>query len=192
MLKKFNSWNNKYDLWSLFSDFFFLFGILFLGWSPVLLVLWFIIDTLVMLIFTWILFHKESNDWTKTIGFGIIAFVIVSFLLAFYNLIMGHIEDIDMGHLVNTDPSQILNSYIFPFALCSMGLNHYAEFERSLYKMKVGTYKSGFIKRFFMRYILMFGLVLTIVLSFIYFNIGIIIGLIGIKAVLRTMNRKFT
>lgn len=190
MVEKFKSWNEKYDLWSLFSDFFFLFGILFLDWSPILLILWFIIDTLVMLGFVWILFHKENNDWIKTFGFGFLAFGIVCFLIAFYNGIIGHITDLETEHMVRSDPSHILNLYILPFALCVMGLNHYAEFQRSLYKMKNGTYKSGFIKRFFMRYLLVCGLVVIIVFSFVYFNIGIIIALIGIKAVLRSMNKK--
>ena len=143
-----------------------------------------------MLIFTWILFHKESNNWIYTIGFSTIALVVVTTLIAIYNVIMFYIEDIEMDHIVNADPTQILNPIILPFALCSMGLNHYAGYARSLDKMKNGTYQSGFIKRFFMRHILILGLVLVIVFSYIYFNIGIIIALIGVKAVLRTMNKK--
>lgn len=70
-LKKLNA---KYDIWPLFSDFFFVVGVLAFDWSPVLLILWFMIDTCTMLIFSNVLIHKdEKGDWVDTAMFIIIS-----------------------------------------------------------------------------------------------------------------------
>jgi hypothetical protein len=189
MVTLLKTWNDKYDFWSFFSDFIFVFGVFILGWNPVLLILLYIIDLLVMLLFTIILFHIESKDWVKTIGFLFLSFMVVSFSIAFYSIIEGMVESLELE--INTDPSQIINSYILPIILVSSGLNHYAAFSESLQKMKEGTYKSTFIKHFFLKYVFIKVLIVFTVFGQFFFNTAIVIALIGIKVILRVWNKKY-
>ncbi|PCJ23751.1 MAG: hypothetical protein COA97_11050 [Flavobacteriales bacterium] len=189
MLSLLKTWNNKYDLWSFFSDFIFVFGVLVLGWNPVLLILLYIIDLLVMLLFTIILFHIESKDIVKTIGFLFLSFVVVSCSVAFYIVVQGMVESLELA--INTNPSQIINSYVLPIILVSSGLNHYAAFSESLQKRKEGTYKSTFIKHFFLKYVFLMVLILFTVFGQLFFNAAIVIALIGIKVFLRIWNKKY-
>lgn len=191
MLALLKTWNTKYDLWSFFSDFIFVFGVLVLGWSPVLLILLYIIDTAVMLLFTFILFHKENKDWIKTIGFLIFSPMLLGFMAAFYWTIMQFIEELELEESINADPSQIINSYILPIILVSSGLNHFAAYGESLQKMKDGTYKSTFIKHFFLRYVFIMALIVFIVFGQYFLNASIVLALIGIKVFLRIWNKKY-
>lgn len=189
MLSILKTWNNKYDLWSLFSDFIFVFGVFILGWNPALLILLYIIDLLVMLLFTIVLFHIESKDLVKTFGFLFLSFVVISFLLAFYAVIEGMVESLELD--INTNPAQIINSYILPIILVSSGLNHYADFSESLQKMKDGTYKSTFIKHFFLKYVFLMALIVFVVIGQYFFSASIVLALIGIKVFLRIWNKKY-
>ena len=191
MLTFLKTWNNKYDLWSFFSDFIFVFGVLVLGWSPILLILLLIIDTAVMLIFVNILFHLENKDWIKTIGFIIISPLFLGILAGLYDTLMDFIEDLGIDNLINADPSQVINSYILPMILVSSGLNHYAEFDRSLHKMKEGTYQSTFIKHFFLKYLFIMSIILVLAFGYYYFNATIVIALIAGKTLLRMWNKKY-
>lgn len=191
MLNQIKIWNEKYDLFSFFSDFIFVFGVLVLGWSPVLLILLFIIDTAVMLLFTVILFHKESKDIIKSIGFVIISPMFIGLLFVLYMTIMDFVEEIEMDKIINTDPTQIINSYILPIILVSSTLNHYAAYGQSLQKMKEGTYSSTFIKHFFLRLVFIMAMMLIMVFCYIYLNAAIVVSLIIIKALLRLWNKKY-
>jgi hypothetical protein len=191
MLAILKIWNDKYDIWSFFSDFIFVFGVLVLGWSPILLILLLIIDTAVMLLFVNILFHLENKDWIKTIGFIIFSPMFLGILVGLYSTLMKFIEDVDLDEVINADPSQIINSYILPIILVSSGLNHYAEFDRSLHKMKEGTYNSTFIKHFFLKYIFIMVIILALAIGYFYFNATIVIVLIIGKTLLRMWNKKF-
>jgi hypothetical protein len=191
MIEFLKKWNSKYDLWSFFSDFIFVFGVLILDWSPVLLILLLIIDTSVMLLFVNILFHKENKDWIKTIGFIILSPLFLGLLAGLYDTLMRFIEDIHLEEIIIADPSQIFNSYILPIVLVSSGLNHYAEFDKSLHKMKNGTYNSSFIKHFFLKYIFVMVIILALAVGYYYFNATIVIVLIIGKTFLRMWNEKF-
>jgi len=149
LFKKIQEWNTKYDIWSFISDFFFLFGVVFLNWSPILLLLWFMLDTIVMMFFTYLLFHKENKGWIKTVGFAMIPVVVIITFGGLYDSLMKHIEDIEMDHLINADPFQIINFVVLPIALSASALNHASAYQISVQKMQQGTYTSSFIKHFF-------------------------------------------
>ncbi|MDG1475721.1 MAG: hypothetical protein P8Q14_01105, partial [Vicingaceae bacterium] len=151
MIDLLKQWNDKHDIWSLFSDFIFVFGVLVLDWNPVFLILLFIIDTIVMLVFANILFYKEYFDFVKSIGFLLISFTMTSFLIAIYFIVCDNAED----HNIPSVKSLSEISYILPFILISSGLNHYTTYSNSIQKMKEGTYSSEFIKHVFLRYIFM-------------------------------------
>lgn len=191
MLDLLKTWNTKYDLWSFFSDFIFVFGVLVLDWSPILLILLLIIDTAVMLLFVNILFHLENKDWIKTIGFIIISPLFLGILVGLYATLMEFIEDLNLDEVINADPTQVINSYILPIILVSSGLNHYFEFSGSLLKMKEGSYKSTFIKHFFLKYIFIMAIILALAVGYIYFNATIVLALIVGKTLLRMWNKKY-
>jgi len=184
------SWNSKYDIWSLFSDFFFIIGVFLFDWNPVLLILWFMVDSSAMIFFGIILFKKEGNDWVTTIGFSISSFLIICMLAGLYSGVESFIEDLNMEDMIKTDPSQILNPVILPIVLCCSILNHHSHYIEELIRMNNGTYNSTYIKHFYLRYILISALILFIIFFFVYFEIGIVIALIGIKALLRIFNKK--
>lgn len=186
-----NRWNDRYDLWSLFSDFIFVFGVLVLGWSPILLFLLLIIDTAVMLLFVNILFHLENKDWIKTIGFIFISPIFLGILVGLYDTVMRFIEKVNLDDIINADPSQIINSYILPIVLVSSVLNHYAEFDRSIEKMKKGTYRSSLIKHFFLKYIFIMVIILVLAIGYFYFNAMIVLTLIIGKSLLRLWKKKY-
>ena len=188
--KKLTEWNAKFDIWSFFSDFFFLFGVLFLGWNPVLLILWFMIDTGVMLFFVTILFHQERKDWMDTVFFIFISPLFIGILVAFYIGIQDFIIDLKMEEIVNADPTQLFNSVLLPLILSFSALNHYSEYQEDRKRMLNGTYKSGFLKHFFLRYFLLVFLIIFMVFSFEYFQMGILILLFIAKAILRVFNKK--
>jgi len=192
MFELLKNWNNKYDLWSFFSDFIFVFGVLILDWSPVLLILLLIIDTAVMLLFVNILLHIENKDWIKTFGFFFFfSPLILGLLVGLYATLMDFIEKIHLDDVIIADPSQVINSYILPIILVSSGLNHYAEFDRSLHKIKEGTYKSTFIKHFFLKYIFIMAIILVLAVGYYYFNATIVLALIIGKTFLRMWNKKY-
>ena len=139
MLEKLKHWNNKYDIWSFFTDFMFVFGVLVFDWSPVLLILLLIIDITVMLLFVNILIYLEVRDFLKTFIFLTISPFFVAPVVAMYLTLPKFLVDIHMDKVINADPAQIINSYILPFILVSSALNHYAAFSRSLERIKKGT-----------------------------------------------------
>jgi len=185
------NWNDKYDLWSFLTDFMFVFGVLFLDWSPVLLILLLMIDTSVMIIFANILFYFETKDPIKTFAF----FISIPFFLippiGMYAALMEFIEDLYLQDTINADPFQILNSYILPFILVSSGLNHYASFDRSLLKLKKGTYKGQFIKLFFLRIVFIMSVMLVLAFGYYFFNATIVLALIAGKSLLRIWNKGY-
>ena len=185
-----NKWNQKFDIWSFFSDFFFLFGVLFLGWNPVLLILWLMIDTAVMLFFVTILFHQERKDWMETIFFIFMSPIFLGILAALYIGLQDFIIDLNMEKIVNADPTQLFNSILLPIILSFSALNHYSEYKEDRNRMLNGTYKSSFIKHFFLRYVILIILITVMVFFFVYFQIGILLLLLVAKAVLRIFNKK--
>ena len=190
IVEKLKEWNAKFDIWSLFSDFFFLFGVFFLGWNPVLLIVWFMIDTSSMLFFAIILFHKERKSWIDTIGFLIISPMFVFFQGALYNSVIKFIKDVGLEDQINADPTQLINPILFPLIISFSILNHYASYSLELRRFENGTYNGAFIKHFFLRYILTFAIVLFMIAFLVYFELGLIVALIGVKAILRVFNKK--
>jgi len=185
-----NKWNQKFDIWSFFSDFFFLFGVLFLGWNPVLLILWFMIDTAVMLFFVTILFHLERKDWIDTVFFVLISPMFIGMLVALYIGVQDFILELEMENVVNADPTQLFNSLLLPLILSFSALNHYSEYKEERKRRLNGTYRSSFIKHFFLRYVLLVSLITLMVFFFIYFQMGIVLLLFLAKAVLRVFNKR--
>jgi len=191
LIDKLKAWNVKYDIWSFSSDFFFILGVLLFNWNPVLLILWFMVDTSTMIFFGIILFRKEGNDWVGTVGFIITSFIVVGLLACLYMGVEKFIIELKMEELINSDPSQIINPIVLPIVLSCSILSHHAQYVQELKRMKEGTYTGAYLKHFFLRYILISALIVFIVFFFVYFQIGIIIALIGVKAFLRFFNKKF-
>ncbi len=191
IVKIIRAWNTKYDIFSIISDFIFVFGVLVLDWSPILLFFLLIVDTSLMLFFVNILFFLEYKDPIRSIGFLITSGFLFAFLFIIYYSIMDFIEEVELENYIHADPWQIINSYVFPLVLVSSYLNHHAEFRRSIYKMKHGNYNSSFIKHFFKRYLFIMGLALTLVFTYAFFNLTIVIALISIKVLIRLWNKKF-
>jgi len=188
MFEFIKNWNDKYDLWSLITDFIFVFGVFVLNWNPILLIILFMLDTGIMYLFALILFHKESKNWVNTFGFALLGFVIISFLLAFHGIVMGLAEDFKML------PAESIfgdHSYVLPLIFTSSFLVHYAEFDKDINAMKDGTYKSSFIKHFFLRYIFVTGIIILISVSYVYLDSAILFGFIIIKSLLRLIKKKY-
>ena len=149
------------------------------------------IDTAAMLIFGNILFYKENKDLISSIGFIFVSILIIGLLGGVYSGIVDFVEDLEMEELINTDPMQIINPILLPLILSFSILNHHADYQNELDRMRDGTYKSAFLKHIFLRYLLISVLSIFIVFFYIYFQFGIIIGLILIKSGLRLVNTKF-
>lgn len=186
-------WNEEYDIWSLLSDFFFLFGVFVLDWNPILLIAYFMIDTATMSLFAIILFYKERNDWIHSFGFIFIVFLMLVFMLAIYNSVLQYIDDLAKLDIPTQaiDPTHLFNPVVIPLVLCFSALTHYAEYESDLQRMKLGTYNSSFIKHFILRYFMINGLVLLMVFSFVFYNLTVIVGLLAVKSILRLINKKY-
>ena len=144
-----------------------------------------------MLLFVNILFHLENKDWIKTIGFIFISPIFLGILVGLYDTVMRFIEKVNLDDIINADPSQIINSYILPIVLVSSVLNHYAEFDRSIEKMKKGTYRSSLIKHFFLKYIFIMVIILVLAIGYFYFNAMIVLTLIIGKSLLRLWKKKY-
>ncbi len=184
--------NAKFDIWSLFSDFFFVIGVVVFGWNPVLLILWFMIDTCTMLIFANILIHKDKKgDWVDTAMFIIISPFLVFMLLGLYRGVESFIVELNMQEVVISDPNLVFGSYLFPIMLVCSSLGYYSEFRDDLLRMKNGTYAHSFLKHFFLKYILFFALILLMVAFYVYFEFGIVLLLIAMRAILRVNNKKW-
>jgi hypothetical protein len=188
LLKK---WNDKYDIWSFFSDFLFVFGVLVLDWSPILLILLLIIDITVMLLFVNILIYLELKDFLKTFIFLTISPFFIAPVVAMYLSLPKFLEDIHMDKIINSDPAQIINSYILPFILVSSALNHYSAFSKSLERIKKGTYKGQFIKHFFLKNIFAILSIMVLAFGHFFFNATIVLALIVGKMLLRSWNQKY-
>lgn len=186
-------WNEKYDIWSLLSDFFFLFGVFVLDWNPILLIAYFMIDTAAMSVFAIILFYKEKKDWIHTIGFVFAVLIVLACMLGIYSGVLQFIDDLDKLHIPveQIDFSHLFNPIVIPLILSFSGLTHYAEYQEDIRRMREGTYSSSFIKHFGMRYLLVNGLVLIMVLSYSYYNISVVLGLLIIKTFIRLVNKKY-
>lgn len=167
-------WNEKYDIWSLLSDFFFLFGVFVLDWNPILLIAYFMIDTATMSVFAIVLFYKESSSWKHILGFVFIVFTTLVFMLAIYDSVLQYIENLDKLNVITEtiDLNNLFNPVVIPLMLCFSALAHYAEYSSDLQRMRSGTYSSSFIKHFFLRYFLINGLVLLMVISYVFYNIS--------------------
>ena len=187
----FKEWNDKYDFWFLLSEFFFLFGVLLFNWNPVLLILWFMVDTASMLFFGVILFYKEKEDAISTVGFTISSLLMIAIMAALYSGVEGYIVELKMEKLVNSDPSQIFNPVVLPIVLSCCILGHHAEYKKELQRMDEGTYNSSYLKHFYLRYILVNMIILSMVFSFYYFQVGIVTALIAVKSLLRLFNKKY-
>lgn len=148
------------------------------------------LDTAAMIIFGVILFKKEGNDWITTTGYIIMCLIVVFLLAALYTGVQDFIEDLKMEDVVNSDPLQILNPVVLPIVLTCSILAHHAEYVQELKRMKEGTYTSSYLKHFFIRYILISAMIMFIIFFFVYFQIGIVIALIGVKAFLRVYNKR--
>lgn len=186
-------WNEEYDIWSLLSDFFFLFGVFVLDWNPILLIAYFMIDTATMSFFAIILFYKEKSDWINTIGFTFSVFVVLAAMLAIYNSVLIYIEELEKLNIPTQpiDPTHLFNPVVIPLILCFSALTHYAEYKEDIQRMKLGTYKSSYIKHFGLRYLLINGIVLLMVFSYAYYHLTVIIGLLAVKSILRLVNKKY-
>jgi len=199
MLYFLKTWNDKYDFWSLFSDFIFVFGYLALDWDPILLVFLFIIDSGVMSMFANILFYLEEKSLFSSFGFLMISILMLFGMLGIFESIFQFMKELQIEGMEKNKPFEamqvyvlpVLSSYILPIILVSSGLNHYATFSESLQKMKNDTYTSTFIKHFFLRYLFLVLITLLMVVGQYYFNVSIIIGLIAVKAILRLWKRKY-
>jgi len=191
MLNIIKQWNEKYDAWSFFSDFLFVFGVLVLDWSPILLIILLIVDTIVMLFFVHVLYYLETKDWIRTISFVLFYPLFISLFVGMYVALIKLVETVELDGVINTDPFQILNSYILPIILVSSALNHYADFSRSVAEMKAGIYIGTFIKHFFLRFVFIIAIFLTLAIGYSYFNATIVIVLIIGKALLRLWNKKY-
>lgn len=101
------------------------------------------------------------------------------------------LKDVHLENIINSDPSQIINSYILPFILVSSGLNHYSAFSKSLEKLKTGTYKGQFIKHFFLKNLFIIGVILSLVIGYKHFNFTIVLALIIGKVFLRLWKSKY-
>lgn len=183
-------WNDRFDLWSFISDFFFVIGVFVLNWNPITLILWFMIDVASMLFFGNILFYKESKDKILTVGFIAVSAIILAFLVGLYSGVVKFIDDLNLTDVVNTDPSQLINPIILPIILSFSTLNHAAAYYDELRRMEDGTYNSMFIKHIFIRYLSLNALILFMIGFFLYFEIGIVIGLILIKSLVRIFFKK--
>lgn len=188
---KIKSANDKYDIWSLFSDFFFLVGVFVLDWNPVLLIIWYMIDTVCMLLFGIILVHKESSDWMDTVIFVTISPMMIFLLFGLYRGVEDFIVELKMEDQVISDPNLVINSYLLPIMLVCSTLGHYAEYSKDIERMNNGTYNSAYLKHFFLRYILIYAFVLFLIFFYVYFQMGIVILLLGMKAILRVFYKKF-
>ena len=191
MLNILNQWNEKYDAWSLLSDFLFVFGVLVLDWSPILLIILLIIDTSVMLLFVHILYYLESKDWIRTISFILFYPLFIGLFIGLYAALMKLVEDVKLDSIINTDPFQILNPYILPIILVSSALNHYIDFTKGVNEIKAGIYVGTFIKHFFLRFVFIISIFLILAVAYSYFNATIVIVLIIGKALLRLSNKKY-
>lgn len=189
----FKKWNERFDIWSLSADVFFLFGVFVLDWNPVLLIAYFIIDTAAMSVFAIILFYKEKKDWIYTLGFIFCVFVILSSMLALYNNILLYIDELTKLAIPtrSIDHSELFNPIVIPLILCFSALAHHAEYAADLQRMRKGTYKSSYIKHFGLRFILLNGIVVLMVFSYAYYNLTIIVGLLAIKSIVRLVNKKY-
>lgn len=144
-----------------------------------------------MLVFTTIIFHKENTSWIYTVAFLTIVLVLVYFMTMFYGIIENLVRNLKLEDAIHTHPSQILNPVILPVLLCTSALTHYTPFKEDLERMKSGSYQSLFIRHFFLRYFLITGMIVVIVLSYVYFSVGAVVGLIGVKSALRLWEKKY-
>lgn len=151
------------------------------------------VDTATMSVFAIILFYKEKKDWIYTIGFVFAVFIVLACMLGIYSGILQFIDDLDKLHIPveQIDFSHLFNPIVVPLILSFSGLTHYAEYQEDIQRMKEGTYSSSFIKHFGMRYLLVNGLVLIMVLSYSYYNISVVLGLLIIKTFIRLVNKKY-
>jgi hypothetical protein len=199
MIALLKTWNDKYDFWSFFSDFIFVFGVIILDWNPILLVFLFVIDSGVMSLFSNILFFLEYKSFIKSFGFLMASTLMLFCMLALFQSIFQFMRELGIEGMEDRNTWETLAAYIqpvlqfhvLPIVLISSGLNHYAAFDESLQKRKEGTYSSSFIKHFFLRYVFLMGVILLMVIGQHYFNATLVIGLIIIKAILRLWKRKY-
>jgi hypothetical protein len=146
-----------------------------------------------MSLFAIILFYKEKRDWIHSIGFLFIVFIILSSMLAIYDSILYYIDELDKLNIPTKaiDHSHLFNPIVIPLILCFSALTHHAEYAADIQRMKLGTYKSSYIKHFGLRYFLINGIVILMVFSYAYYNLTIIVGLLAIKSILRLVNKKY-
>ena len=90
----------------------------------VLLILWFMIDTGVMLLFVIILFHQERKDWMETVFFIFMSPLFLGILAALYIGIQDFIIDLEMEEIANSDLTQLFNSILLSLILSFSALNH--------------------------------------------------------------------
>jgi len=194
-IARFHQWASKKEAYSLLNDFFFVFGVLLFDWNPVLIILWFMVDQAFMGGFVIILFHKEPKSKLYELPVTIIIVgLFISAMAMFYWQVVEFLDEIKVMHLVNPDPSQILNPVILPFLGTFSILNHHREYQEDLKKIASGKYERQFIRHFFSRYLALVPLITIMIVAFAIFQnfyIGILIALISIKAFLRLYREKW-
>ncbi|MFT6166248.1 MAG: hypothetical protein ACJAV5_000133 [Vicingaceae bacterium] len=190
LIEKLRQLNSKFDVWSFLTDFFFLVGFFALDWNPILLIVWYMVDTSVMLLFAIIITHISSKDWLDTFAFIVLAPIFIFIMFGLLHAVNELIVELRLQNEVVSDPRLVFNSFLFPIMLICSGLNYFTEFQNDKIKIENNTYKHDFLKHFFLRYTLIFALVACLALFYIHFQIGIIILLIAVKAILRVFNKK--
>ena len=166
-------------------------GILAFDWNPILLILYFMIDTAVMAFYGIPLYFKLFKDLTERIACMVIVPVVILTLPFLYLSLEVLIKALKLEDIYNTDPSQIINPILLPTLLSCSALAHYAEYLEALNRIGNNSFKAGYFKHFFLRYFLIYAFLLFIIFFSIFIDISLIVGILGIKTILRMYHRKF-
>lgn len=191
-IKKYNQiLNRRFDLWSFTYDFLFLLGTFLFDWNPILLVVWFMIDTCTMLILGIHIFYKENKSYFDAFLYICFIFFFLGIMYALFLGIKKFVFDLEMEDEVNTDLTQIINPIFLPIILVCSLLSHVEEYHRELERFEKGTYNGQYFKHFGKRYVAINVICFLIALSYVYFEASIIVGLILIRSFLRVYKEKY-
>ena len=152
------------------------------------IVFWFVLDNLSMLFYVSILNFKEKSSWSDKIGVKILFFCIFCSSILFFNLLFDVFVEIQTEYggynSINMDLGAII---VF---LCISLLSHSNEYLQELEKIRLGTYQSEMMRHFVLRFFLLYGLIIVAIISFQVFEEGVLVGLIGVRAILRIRSKK--
>lgn len=182
---------HQIDLWSLIFDLVLIVGILAFNWNPILLILYFMLDTAVMALYGVPLYFKLFKDTTERIACLVIVPTVVLTLPFLYLSLEVLIKSLKLEHIYNTDPSQLINPILLPTLLSCSALAHYAEYLEAMHRIETNTFKASFFKHFFLRYFLIYGFLLFIIFFSFFIDTTLIVGLLAIRTILRVSQQKF-